>query len=48
MQVEQAHQVLYGETGQVVDDTKAKQIPMRMTFGEQNGVWLLIRLVILK
>ena len=47
MQVVQAHQVLYDETGQVVDDTKAKRVPMRMTFGEENGVWLLNRLEIL-
>jgi hypothetical protein len=48
MQVLQAHQVLYDETGNVVDDTKAKQVPMRMTFGEENGVWLLSRLEILE
>jgi len=48
MQVVQAHQVLYEETGEVVDDTKRKQVPMRMTFGEANGVWLLSRLEILE
>ena len=48
MQVLQAHQVLYDEIGNVIDDTKAKQVPMRMTFGEENGVWLLSRLEILE
>lgn len=48
MHVVQAHQVLYDETGQLVDDTKAKKVPMRMTFIEETGVWLLSRLEILQ
>ena len=42
-----ASTVLYDETGQLVDDTKRMQVPMRMTFDKADDVWLLSRLEIL-
>jgi hypothetical protein len=48
MQVVQARQVLYDETGQVVVDTRRTQVPMRRTFIEQDAVWRLSRLEILE